>query len=163
MLCFGTHICHELLTFGIVHSRTISKELMHRQHPLVPSSDVLRQRVLCNKASSRGRLIGQNRFCAISCNCTKQFCAISCYRTKRVLCNKASRTGTQNKTLHFQSLEELPSSDTLSWADGLVLVYSITDRFAIIPNLSLHLSKKIQEYSTKIQKDLSWFSPSLTS
>ena len=32
---------------------------------------------------------------------------------------------------HFQSLEELPSSETLSWADGLVLVYSITDRFGI--------------------------------
>ena len=46
--------------------------------------------MLCNKASSRSRLIRQNRFCAISCNCTKQFCAISCYRTKRVLCNKAS-------------------------------------------------------------------------
>ena len=54
------------------------------QHPL------LRQRVLCNKASSRGKLIGQNRFCAKSCNCKKQFCAKSCYCTKRVLCNKAS-------------------------------------------------------------------------
>ena len=78
------------MTFGIVHLSTISKELMHFQHPLAPSSDVLRQRVLCNKASSRGRLIGQNRFCAISCNCTQQFCAISCYSTKRVLCMKAS-------------------------------------------------------------------------
>ena len=63
---------------------------MHFQHPLAPSSDVLRQRVLCNKASSGGRLIGQNRFCAISCNRTKQFCAISCYSTKRALCIKAS-------------------------------------------------------------------------
>ena len=63
---------------------------MHFQHPLAPSSDVLRQRVLWNKASSRGRLIGQNRFCATSCNCTKQFCAKSSYCTKRVLCNKAS-------------------------------------------------------------------------
>ena len=35
-------------------------------------------------------LIGQNRFCAISCNRTKQFCAISCYSTKRALCIKAS-------------------------------------------------------------------------
>ena len=26
---------------------------------------------------------------------------------------------------------ELPSSDTLSWADGLVLVYSITDRYKL--------------------------------
>ena len=26
---------------------------MHFQHPLAPSSDVLRQKVLCNKASSR--------------------------------------------------------------------------------------------------------------
>ena len=56
---------------------------------------VLRQRVLCNKPSSRSRLIGQNKFCAISCNCTKQFCAISCYYTKRVLCNKASRVEIQ--------------------------------------------------------------------
>ena len=63
---------------------------MHFQHLLAPSSNVLRQRVLCNKASSRGRLTGQNRFCAISCNCTKQFCVLSCYCTKRVLCNKAS-------------------------------------------------------------------------
>ena len=63
---------------------------MHFQHLLAPSSDVLMQMVLCNKASSWGRLIGQNKFCVISCNCTKQFCAISCYRTKRVLCNKAS-------------------------------------------------------------------------
>ena len=61
---------------------------MHLQHPLAPSSDVQRQKVLCNKASSRGRFIGQNRFCAISCSCTKQFCAISCYCTKWVLCNK---------------------------------------------------------------------------
>ena len=63
---------------------------MNCQHPIAPSSDILRQRVLCNKASSRGRLIGRNRFCAISCNCTKQFCAISSYCTKRGLCKKAS-------------------------------------------------------------------------
>ena len=68
----------------------ISKVLMHFQHPLAPYSDVLRQRFLCNETSSRGRLIGQNRFWAISCNCTKQFCAISCYHTKQVLCNKTS-------------------------------------------------------------------------
>ena len=72
---------------------------MHLQHLLAPSSDVLRQRVLWNKASSRGRLIGQNRFCATSCNCTKQFCAKSSYCTKRVLCNKASH----NKTGHLHS------------------------------------------------------------
>ena len=40
-------------------------------------------------------------------------------------------------SLYFQSLEELPSSETLSWADGLVLVYSITDRFARSPNLNI--------------------------
>ena len=59
-------------------------------HFHAPSSDVLRQRVLCNKTSSRGRLIGQYRFCAINCNCTKQFFAISCNCTKWILCNKAS-------------------------------------------------------------------------
>ena len=47
----------------------------------------------------QGRLIGQNRFCATSCNCTKQFCAKSSYCTKRVLCNKASH----NKTGHLHS------------------------------------------------------------
>lgn len=30
--------------------------------------------------------------------------------------------------LSFQSLDELPASDVAQWADGLFLVYSITDR-----------------------------------
>ena len=90
---------------------------MHLQHPLAPSSDVLRQRVLCNKASSRGRLIGQNGFCAISCNCTKLFCAISCYRTKRVLCNKASLLVIHrppNVEIHQNTISVVLPSDPIS-------------------------------------------------
>ena len=79
---------------------------MHFQHPLPPTSDVLRQRVLCNKASSWGRLIGQNGFCAISCNCTKQFCAIRCYCTKRVLCNNASHKLTLPFVWYYTSLKK---------------------------------------------------------
>ena len=71
---------------------------MYIQHPIAPSSNVLRQRVLCNKASSRGRLIGRNRFCAMSCNCTKQFCAISSY----LFCAIRTRIKKSFAILYFQ-------------------------------------------------------------
>lgn len=51
-----------------------------------------------------------------------------------------------------KSLMELPSSDTLSWADGLVLVYSITDRASF--NYVRQLWQPIQDARGKEQKEV---------
>ena len=43
----------------------------------------------------------------------------------------------------MQTAGELPSAKTLDWADGLLLVYSITDResFTYIKRLHAHISQ----------------------
>ncbi len=48
---------------------------------------------------------------------------------------------------YVQTTHDLPSADLLTWADGLVLVYSITDRnqYSILNKCFFHRSSKIFE------------------